>query len=78
MTKPASTRKTARKQYSPEFRDEALKLAERIGVAAAAREFSLYESQLYDWRSGGVNARKTLSFTRIAASSTAQRIIRHS
>ncbi|EFG6899630.1 transposase, partial [Escherichia coli] len=35
----------------PEFRNEALKLAERIGVAAAARELSLYESQLYAWRS---------------------------
>ncbi len=51
MTKPASNSKTARKQYTPEFRDEALKLAERIGVAAAARELSLYESQLYNWRS---------------------------
>ncbi|ECI6120617.1 hypothetical protein EH120_02245 [Salmonella enterica subsp. enterica] len=38
MTKPASTSKTPRKQYTPEFRDEALKLAERIGGAAAARE----------------------------------------
>ncbi|HAH6339349.1 TPA: hypothetical protein JLV01_003459 [Escherichia coli] len=28
-----------------------MKLAERIGVAAAARELSLYESQLYAWRS---------------------------
>nr|MDY9672471.1 IS3 family transposase [Escherichia coli]MDY9708999.1 IS3 family transposase [Escherichia coli] len=36
-----------RKQHSPEFLSEALKLAERIGVAAAARELSLYESQLY-------------------------------
>ncbi len=51
MTKPASTSKTPRKQYTPEFRAEALKLAERIGVAAAARELSLYESQLYNWRS---------------------------
>ena len=34
-----------------EFRQEALKLAERIGVAAAARELNLYESQLYNWRS---------------------------
>ncbi len=41
----------ASKQYTLEFRDEALKLAERIGVAAAAREFSLYESQLYAGRS---------------------------
>lgn len=51
MTKPASIKKQPRKQYTPEFRHEALKLAERIGVAAAARELSLYESQLYAWRS---------------------------
>ncbi|CAD5636916.1 transposase [Escherichia coli] len=51
MTKSVSTSKKARKQHSPEFRSEALKLAERIGVAAAARELSLYESQLYNWRS---------------------------
>ncbi|WP_096325414.1 IS3 family transposase [Kosakonia sacchari] len=51
MTKPAPTTKKPRKQHSPEFRHEALKLAGRIGVAAAARELSLYESQLYAWRS---------------------------
>ncbi|HAT4983862.1 TPA: transposase [Serratia marcescens] len=49
MTKPTSTSKKPRKQHTPEFRDEALKLAEHIGVAAAARELSLYESQLYAW-----------------------------
>ncbi|HAJ7145519.1 TPA: IS3 family transposase, partial [Escherichia coli] len=51
MTKPVSAISKSRKQYSPEFRQEALKLAERIGVAAAARELSLYESQRYNWRS---------------------------
>ncbi|MFP1908969.1 IS3 family transposase [Lonsdalea quercina] len=51
MTKPASTNKKSRKLHTPEFRDEALKLAERIGVAAAARELSLYGSQFYTWRS---------------------------
>lgn len=51
MTKTVSTSKKPRKQHSSEFRSEALKLAERIGVAAAARELSLYESQLYAWRS---------------------------
>ncbi|HAN4395029.1 TPA: transposase [Escherichia coli] len=51
MTKPVSISKKLRKQHTPEFRNEALKLAERIGVAAAARELSLYESQLYAWRS---------------------------
>ncbi|EEO5508427.1 TPA: hypothetical protein ACU22X_002126 [Salmonella enterica] len=48
MTKPASTTKKPCKQHTPEFRQEALKLAERIGVAAAARELNLYESQLYN------------------------------
>lgn len=56
MTKPVSTSKKPRKQHTPEFRQEALKLAERIGVAAAARELSLYESQLYAWRSKLNNA----------------------
>jgi len=50
MTKPTATKKP-RKQHTPEFRQEAIKLAEHIGVAAAARELSLYESQLYNWRS---------------------------
>jgi len=31
MSKPASTNKNPRKQHTPEFRNEALKLAERIG-----------------------------------------------
>lgn len=51
MTKPTSTSQKPRKQHSLEFRNEALKLAEKIGVAAAARELSLYESKLYTWRS---------------------------
>ncbi|EII8887452.1 IS3 family transposase [Salmonella enterica] len=51
MTKPASTTKKPRKQHTPEFRQEALKLAERIEVAAAARELNLYELQLHNWRS---------------------------
>ncbi len=32
MTKPVSISKKPRKQHTPEFRNEALKLAERIGV----------------------------------------------
>lgn len=56
MTKPALTSKKPRKQHTPEFRNEALKLAEHIGVAAAARELSLYESQLYAWRNKLKNA----------------------
>lgn len=33
MTKPVSISKKPRKQHTPGFRNEALKLAERIGVA---------------------------------------------
>lgn len=37
--------------HSPEFKAETLKLAENVGVAAAARQqLSLHESQVYDWR----------------------------
>ena len=42
MTKSISTSKKPHKQYLPEFRQKALKLAERIGIAAA-REFNLYK-----------------------------------
>ena len=36
--------------HSPEFKAETLKLAEKVGVAAAARQLSLRESQIYAWR----------------------------
>ena len=43
---------TKRKQprYSAEYRTEALALAERVGVAAAARELGLHAGQIYQWR----------------------------
>ena len=41
---------TIRKRYSKEFRDEALGLAERLGVAAAAKDLGLHDSQIYGWR----------------------------
>ncbi|EIB7296783.1 IS3 family transposase, partial [Salmonella enterica] len=59
MTKPVSTTRKPRKQHTPEFRQEALKLAERIGVVAAVRELSLYQSQLCNWRSKQQNQRSS-------------------
>lgn len=35
---------------SASYKEEALKLAERIGYAEAARQLGLHESQLYGWR----------------------------
>lgn len=44
-------KQASRKRYTPEFKVEALKLAGKIGVAKAAKELKIYESQLYQWRS---------------------------
>ncbi|SEA99073.1 transposase [Lonsdalea quercina] len=46
MTKPTSTSKKPRKQHTPEFRDETLKLAERIVAAAAARQLIMNRSSI--------------------------------
>lgn len=42
--------KTTRKHYSAEFKEQALKRAERDGVATVARDLGLSESQIYAWR----------------------------
>ncbi|KUJ00112.1 transposase [Vibrio sp. MEBiC08052] len=44
------TNKKKRIIHSPEFKAETLTLAEKVGVAAAARQLSLHESQIYAWR----------------------------
>ncbi|OWR25124.1 hypothetical protein CDO01_07305 [Salmonella enterica subsp. enterica serovar Schwarzengrund] len=59
MTKSASTNKKPRKQHTPEFRKEALRLNKHIGVATL--QFSLYESQPYAWH----NKRHLLNEERI-------------
>ena len=51
MTSKAGTKRTTRRKHSPEFRAEALALAEKIGIPKAARELGLHDSQLYGWRS---------------------------
>jgi|SRR5690554_6236665 len=49
MTKKTSTT-TKRVRHTPQYRAEALSLAERIGVKAAAGQLGIHESQLYGWR----------------------------
>jgi len=41
---------TPKRKRSPEFKSEAIKLAERISVAKAAVQLSISPSQIYDWR----------------------------
>lgn len=48
--KSQSVKKQVRKQYSPEFRKQALLRADQDGVAVTAKELGLHESQLYAWR----------------------------
>lgn len=43
-----------RARYSAEYRVEALLLAERMGVAAAARELGLHSTQIYQWRAKAI------------------------
>lgn len=51
MTRASKPGETKRARYSPQFRSEALALAERLGVSAAAKQLGLHSSQLYSWRS---------------------------
>ena len=45
-----SKKKQTRIQHSDEYKVEALALAEKIGISAAARQLGRAESQLYGWR----------------------------
>lgn len=38
------------KKYSPQFKDQAVERAERIGVPQAAKDLGIGESLLYGWR----------------------------
>jgi len=48
--KTKQSEKKTRRQYSAEFKGQALKCAEKDSVAAAARDLGLAESQIYGWR----------------------------
>lgn len=54
------TTKKKRKFHSPEFKAEALKLAEKTSVPSAARELGLQESQIYTWRAAA-SRKKSMS-----------------
>jgi len=52
------TKAVTRRQHSPEFKEEALRLATKIGVAKASRELGVTPSRIYSWRT---SAQKTSS-----------------
>lgn len=47
-----SKKPTPQKQrkHTAEFKEEALKLAERVGMTEAAEKLGIYASQIYSWR----------------------------
>ncbi|KFK54201.1 transposase [Vibrio vulnificus] len=53
------TTKKTRIKHSPEFKVETLKLAEKVGVATAARQLSLHESQIYEGRKNSKKGNNT-------------------
>lgn len=50
MGRQAKQMKQVRRRHSPEFRKEALELANKIGVSQAAKQLGIYENQIYGWR----------------------------
>lgn len=52
--------KTIRKKYSPQFKDQALKCADKEGVPQVAKDLGLAESLLYSWRAQRKQGGKTL------------------
>ena len=48
--KPQKPKKPTRQQYAPDFRTEALALADRVGVPEAARQLGLESGLIYNWR----------------------------
>lgn len=72
------TIKKNRKTYTAESKAEALKLAERVGVAEAARQLKLNETQIYNWRNAaekidGPPIKRTTRWTRTKR--TMQRVV---
>ena len=51
MKNEAKQEKRTRTKYPEEYKKEALKLVERVGVPTAARQLGVSEALLYSWRS---------------------------
>lgn len=51
MTTTQKKQLQTRKRHSQQYKTEALALADRVGVASAAKQLGLHDSQLYSWRS---------------------------
>ena len=59
MNKATTEQKKSRTRYSQQYKDEALVLAERVGMSKAATQLGLKEAQLYAWRTKAKQAMDT-------------------
>ena len=50
MTRRKTVIKKTRKRHPLAFKEEALSLADAVGIRETASQLGLHESQLYDWR----------------------------
>lgn len=60
MSTKSTGGKVSYTRHSAEYKQESLKLAVQVGVAKAAKQLGLHESQLYAWRKQSGHA-KTIS-----------------
>jgi len=60
MTTRKKTKKSERIPRSDEYKKEAVKLAETVGVTAAARQLGIHTTQIYSWR-GKLRVKETRS-----------------
>ena len=71
MARPNQS-KISRKRYSDEYKKEALALASKIGVKAAAAELGVNEALLYNWRAKAERARSQSEIERAQAAEIAR------
>jgi transposase len=50
MSTKSTGTKASHTRHSAEYKQESIKLAAQVGVAKAAKQLGLHESQLYAWR----------------------------
>ena len=50
MTTRKKSNKPLRAQRSDEYKKEAVKLADTVGVTAAAKQLGIHATQIYNWR----------------------------
>jgi transposase len=63
--------KNVRKKYTPEFKEQALELIKRDGVAKVARDLGLPESMLYSWRTKRAQSGQTFEVQKLQQAETA-------